>query len=502
MDNIRLQTGGRTGDIIPLDVSRLQSSSDSYAIVGWDLLSATGGSPLPLSIVENTLRGDHALQIGSDTVGFVLFGDRINTGGSPAGQEFYSSGQLYLAPPTTDIPGGFDADSAAGFQGEMRLWYRSGSRIGSVGSVNYAATLAVLDSAQTDAQKLAQLNSALIGESTGTAAPQLPTGSTFETREIDLGSGDTLTQWIVDDSATDTQWVVVDQNGTLSLYLAAQVSLAVVPGSATIEDAERVVTQAATTFEVAQLQQRLRYWNYPGDTGELVSVDGIVSLATRHAAGLFTASVTGQAFATRESLSGSSHEYVNAVNGPRWTELIDDSADFDLATGPFPWGSDRFYATDWLIETIRDGSTLAKNGGNPISMDVIVRAMSADNGPGQNFTFDGFDAGLAVEFELPGTPDVAEVALLVVALESAAYEGVAPARGQNVQLGHRCRDQCRSLDSVGRGRSSRQRESARCHCSSRSLLRRAVARRDHRRGCQQRAAKRARLAQRPGNRGT
>jgi hypothetical protein len=103
--------------------------------------------------------------------------------------------------------------------------------------------------------------------------------------------------------------------------------------------------------------------------------------------------------------------------------------------GPFaPNSPARYFGTDWLVETIRAGATEAKNGSNPIGINVSVGAISALNGPGPNEYNPDHDAGMAVDFRLPiqipasgdGTLSGSEgdAARLVAALEIAAFTGV------------------------------------------------------------------------------
>ena len=277
---------------------------------------------------------------------------------------------------------------------------------------------------------------ALVDEPYGEASPTITDGVITE-RPIDLGGGLEQSQWlIIENDGTDI-WVLAETAGTLSLFRAQYMDLRIVPGAATINDAERVRSQASTVVEIAQMQQRLRYWNYPDVNGDLLVVDGIVGPLTRRAAGLFAASVGNTAFTEADFVSGEAFNYINSLNGPRWGVLAPGAGDhFEVVSGPFlPTSPPRYHGTDWIIDTVKGAATKVKTGNDPISMLVAVGALSAANGPGSNiYHHAGHDAGMSVDFLLPisletngnGDLSVAEVEVvrLVAALESEAYPGV------------------------------------------------------------------------------
>ena len=445
IDNVSLHAGGRTGDILPIDVTSLTPGGANYSVIGWDVLSASGASSTSMAIERNALRRDDHLKIGGETVAYVIYSDRVSSNAESGSNSFSESGMLYFAPPTKSISESFDSDpDAYGFQGKFRLWFKEGDSVSSVASASVDTLRTMLSGAASNAAKIAAINDSLLNSQTGQLVPTISAG-TVSARPIELGESSSQQQWlIVEDDGSDSWVLVQTANNSISLFRAHDFDLRVVPGSATINDVERVSSQASTVLEIAQMQQRLRYWNYPDETGELLVVDGIVGPHTRHAAGLFAASVGNASFTEKDFVSGQAFNYINSLNGPRWGELVREPSDhFELVLGPFPpTNPPRYFGTDWLVDTIRAASKKVKTGVNPIAMQVAVGALSAQNGPGSNtYSHDGHDAGMSVDFLLPsfnagtglGVPTQGngilsaterEVVLLVGALESEAYAGV------------------------------------------------------------------------------
>lgn len=437
VDNVSLHFGGRTGDIIPLDLKAAHPGDTSFGIIGWDLLRANpSGSDLRLDVDRNALRGDEHLTRAGETISYVLFSDRVEgTTGNP-GEPFDSSGRLFLAPPTQSMLAQDQSAGERGFQGTMRLWYRVGeSPVGVVSQTHAAGVISQFNGAASAAEKIALLQTRLIPNLTGAPVPSLSPTSQVVYREI-TGSGDILeTQWLITDAAADRHWVLTVKDDRLDLYQARFLDVVVAAGVGGVNDAEKVVSEAASRFEVAKMQQRLRYWNYPDENGELLVVDGIVGEHTRHAAGLFSASALAADFEEREAFSGPVANYANALNGPVWTELVELPGDqFHLVEGPYQTPP-RYFGTNWLTDTIRQASAAVKTGPGAIGLHIGVATLSAPNGPGNDaYPHSGHDAGLAADFVLPiaipqaadgqVTVEEAEVATLVHALETQAYRGV------------------------------------------------------------------------------
>ncbi|MCA9199426.1 MAG: hypothetical protein KDA87_17895, partial [Planctomycetales bacterium] len=425
IDNVQIKAGGRSGDIVPISLAALNPGVSEFGIIGWTS-TETGRSPLDLAVSENSLRGDHHLQIGGQTVAHVLFSDRVADGGANSGKNFGESGQLYLAPPTDSSTGN------AGFSGELELWYRQGEALATVPLAN-----GLMDRLADRTASISEIVNQLVDDGFGEKVPSIDISSTYQSRSIDLGAGKQVQQWLIVDTANGNDWVLVaSESDSLSLYRAKSIDIQIVPGIATINDPERVVSSGAAVLEIARLQQRLRYYDYPGQSGRLLVVDGIVGNETRHAAGLFTATVEVGEHENRDSVSGVAYNFINALNAPHWEELVArPNDDFDVVLGPFPPNSPpRYFGTNWLVETIRLGAAAAKRGTEPISMPIGVGSISAPNGPGPEGYHEGHDAGMSVDFLLPiqiadvGDGSVSELesdaAGLIRALETAAFPGV------------------------------------------------------------------------------
>ena len=118
---------------------------------------------------------------------------------------------------------------------------------------------------------ISNIVAALVDDGFGDPIPSIDASATYESRQIDLGAGGQIRQWLIVDTVSENNWVLVEtEGGSLSLYRAESIAIQILPGIATINDSERVVSGGATVLEVAQLQQRLRYFDYPGASGNLL----------------------------------------------------------------------------------------------------------------------------------------------------------------------------------------------------------------------------------------
>ncbi|MEZ6120465.1 MAG: hypothetical protein R3C28_28360 [Pirellulaceae bacterium] len=113
-----------------------------------------------MDVSENSLRGDHHLQFGGQTVAHVLFSDRVADGGANSGQDFGVSGQFYLAPPTASLLGNTD------FRGQLQLWYRVGEAVSSVSGAS-----ALIASLENGTATISQINKALVDDGFGADVP-------------------------------------------------------------------------------------------------------------------------------------------------------------------------------------------------------------------------------------------------------------------------------------------------------------------------------------------
>lgn len=438
IDNVQLKVGGRTGDIIPIDLKTIHPGATGFEVVGWDLIpAAPGGSTGVLDTDQNALRGDHHLRRNGETIAYVLFSDRVEGAQVGPGESFKSSGRFVLAPPVDSY---FSQDSMPqqpGFQGTMRLWYRTGESPAAL-VVNSTSDLNRLVNTrnQLEASNASGFAAALSENVDGDTIPTLANPISVSPRNIEQNGSVLVKQWLLQDNA-GKNWLVVDFGDRLELYAARTLEVAIAAGAGFSSDPQRVVVEATSRLEIAKMQQRLRYRNYPDYEGELLVVDGIVGDRTRHAVGLFAASVESSVFEEREGFTSKSVAYANALNAPVWSRITVSAEDhFSLLTGPYV-DDPRHHGTNWLIETIRNGAKAAKTGTYPIGMNIGVGGLSQINGPGFGEILHphaGHDAGMAVDFllsmsmptsgdgELTGAEN--EVVQLIHALETNTFHGV------------------------------------------------------------------------------
>ena len=161
IDNVMLTAGGRTGDIVPVDLASLVPSGSDFAVVGWDVMPAGGaGAPQAVGVLRNVLRGDHHLTLAGETIAYVIFSDRTSGGSSGGSEAFASSGRLYFAPPIAALGASLDNDAEAyGFQGQFRLWFKEGEDLASVPAADVASLIGTLSGSGSDSAKIAAINS-------------------------------------------------------------------------------------------------------------------------------------------------------------------------------------------------------------------------------------------------------------------------------------------------------------------------------------------------------
>ena len=97
IDAVTLAAGGRTGDIVPVDLTSSVPSGSDFAVVGWDIMPAGGtNAPQAVGVVRNVLRHDHHLTLAGETIAHVIFSDRAGGGSGGGSEAFANSGRLYL----------------------------------------------------------------------------------------------------------------------------------------------------------------------------------------------------------------------------------------------------------------------------------------------------------------------------------------------------------------------------------------------------------------------
>ncbi len=78
------------------------------------------------------------------------------------------------------------------------------------------------------------------------------------------------------------------------------------------------VSFGGSPIEILRLQQRLRYFGYPGPTGQPIVLNGQMDNSTQWSIGLFNAAMTGS------SLNPSDHvrrDFINEIDTPKWIEI-------------------------------------------------------------------------------------------------------------------------------------------------------------------------------------
>ncbi len=111
IDNVKLITGGFTGDVIPVDLSVLAEGSQ-FQLKSANLFTA-GGTPINTTI-SLTQRGDWEIRSGNTVLGTIIFADRLEPG-----TIFSQTGKLVFAPGTSSAIA--DGVPAVGFQGRVDL---------------------------------------------------------------------------------------------------------------------------------------------------------------------------------------------------------------------------------------------------------------------------------------------------------------------------------------------------------------------------------------------
>ncbi|WP_406700164.1 SdrD B-like domain-containing protein [Singulisphaera sp. Ch08] len=117
VDNLRFEAGGRSGDVLAVDLRDVMPSGLVYVLSGFDLVSADGSTATPLTATINVGRRDWLLTAGAIGAGFVIFSERVDGELHP----FSQTGRFYLAPGTED---GLPQDGSStdrGFQGRLRV---------------------------------------------------------------------------------------------------------------------------------------------------------------------------------------------------------------------------------------------------------------------------------------------------------------------------------------------------------------------------------------------
>ena len=136
IDNVRLERGGNTGDVIEVNLRDIVPGGEEYALVPDAFHIVQPNGEIAVSWRPNPLRGDLLLYVGNENnvIGEVVFSDRADSSGLP----FSQSGRFYLAPGTdSQLPGDHDTDSR-GWQGDLKVKFE-------VDGQSFSTILSIID---------------------------------------------------------------------------------------------------------------------------------------------------------------------------------------------------------------------------------------------------------------------------------------------------------------------------------------------------------------------
>ncbi len=327
VDNIRFLHGGKTADVIPVDLMRYSTWQSGFELVGLELVGNPEQPPVPLQVSKNDRRGDLELSLDSLSAGTVIFSDRIAT---TAGN-FRDTGQFYFAPGTDDgLAHDQDPDSP-GFQGTVRGWYKKGERLFEITSADIALTEPIehLSHGNLHANLRFWLGQKL--------PDSIFAASSFEAwyeQEWDLVrisefaiEGVPGRTWILEDRQNHRDYAIVEwqpwpgQPRSLLVFEADFVEILIESGHSVT--GHTAVDQGISTLDAMRRQQRLRYLGFPDEDGEPLAVDGIIGPKSMYATGRFNAAVSGESEVSSSMyLTDAGLRFINANNAPRWEPLI------------------------------------------------------------------------------------------------------------------------------------------------------------------------------------
>ncbi|MFO0888288.1 MAG: hypothetical protein U0790_03975 [Isosphaeraceae bacterium] len=395
----------RTGDVASVELSAYAPGED-YRLIGFDLV---GPTDTPTDVRVNGLRGDVELTAGGAVAGYVVFSDRVDAGRPP----FSTSGRFYFAPGTgAGLPGDVDPFKA-GFQGNVGVWFRAG------------APRFVVAEAGTgpDALDQGQVPAAIRQEFASHGAV-LPSTVSVQARPTLRPGGLVDRAWLLSTTETGPTYSLTLEGGRLLVHEATR-ALLPIKADYSLEGAG-AVTADASVLGIMRRQQRLRFFGFPGASGQPLVVDGIVGPETRHATGLFEAAMTGAVFAAADGPSERGQAFLNAANAPRWVPLTAKPGVVPLVVGQ--WG------TSWLIDTLRSAGEALDPASPPLRVQRVAERAGASAAPDG-----GHMAGLDVDLEVPAavrTPSAGTGLSVEEALFLDALRGlIAQAANRGVSIG-------------------------------------------------------------------
>lgn len=186
---------------------------------------------------------------------------------------------------------------------------------------------------------------------------------------------------------------------------------------------ERVGRAENNRLNVAQQQQRLKYFGFVRQGGSSINVTGVFDAATDQALQTFQAAFDGGVNATQTNSANAdgivgptSAAWLNAANAPTWDELIDPDpqvpgsfsvgtmiGDFDLLPGGNRTGTtpqpERF-GTSWSIDLFEKGSAIAKA---TTGRTQLMNGMSTVDGYGSSAFHSSHRVGMDIDIHVDGS---------------------------------------------------------------------------------------------------
>ncbi len=152
------------------------------------------------------------------------------------------------------------------------------------------------------------------------------------------------------------------------------------------------VVPGTSQLAIHRIQQRLKYFGFPGKNANPLTVDGLVSTGdsnTRWAIGLFNAAATNSGHSSSSTINA---PFINAFNAPRW-KRIDSPGGYTYKSGAERHG------TSWL-EEVFDVAATAHTPGASYDISDISRNRGGALSPHVSH-----QAGMDVDVDEPFTQD-------------------------------------------------------------------------------------------------
>ncbi|MEZ6121388.1 MAG: peptidoglycan-binding domain-containing protein, partial [Pirellulaceae bacterium] len=184
------------------------------------------------------------------------------------------------------------------------------------------------------------------------------------------------------------------------------------------------VTDELSLVSVARLQQRLNHLGFVDADGKALAVDGIIGPKTQSALRLFKGTLSSDIdqspAAISPELDQTTLTWLNAVNAPRWVELVDpelpaaglyvqNGGDFDILPGRNPANGNlrdgsvpqpERFGTSWAVDLIKAVGEATLSDGSDIGT-FLVNGLSTRNGAGSATWHATHQAGMDIDINIP-----------------------------------------------------------------------------------------------------